>query len=79
MSLSPSIDRNRAALVRILAGLFALLGLTDGAAPERIARALHRAIVRVLRPAESAARRLIAILAKTVEVKESPRVRCQRG
>ena len=72
MDLSRAIDLNRTALARILAGLFALLGLTDGAAPERISRALHRAIAGTLRPAESAARRLIMSLAKTVRVKASP-------
>ena len=72
MRLSQSIDLNRTALVRILAGLFALLGLTAGAVLERIPRALHRAIARALRPAESAARRLIVILARTVQVKASP-------
>ena len=54
-----SIDLNTAALVRIVAGLFALLGLTAGSVPARIPLTLHRAIRRVLRPAESAARRLI--------------------
>ena len=72
MSLSHSIDPNKAALVRILAGLFALLGLTAGAVPGRIPRELHRAILRVLRPAESAARRLIVVLARTITVKASP-------
>ena len=72
MDLTRAIDLNRTALARILAGLFAMLGLTDGATPGRISWALHRAIVRVLRPAESAARRLIMSLARTIQVKASP-------
>ncbi len=76
MPLFQSIDLNRTALARILAGLFALLRLTEGVeagvVSGRISRALHRAITRVLRPAESAARRLIASLARTVQVKASP-------
>ncbi len=67
-----SIDPNKIALARILAGLFALLGLTAGAVPGRISRQLHRAILRMLRPAESAARRLIVVLARTIKVKASP-------
>jgi hypothetical protein len=49
-----------------------MLGLTETAAPDRISRALHRAILRVLRPAESAVRRLIVILAKDIVVEPAP-------
>ena len=72
MRLSPSIDPDKTALDRILAGLFTLLGLTAGAVPGRIPRALHRTILRVLRPAESAVRRLIVIVAGTLKVKAAP-------
>ena len=72
MALSPSIDPHKTALDRILAGLFTLLGLTAGAALERIPRELHRTIIRVLRPAESAARRLIVVLARALKVKALP-------
>ena len=67
--LPDAIALNQNALVRIVAGLFALLGLTDHCAPGRIARELHCTIGRLLRPAESAVRRLIVILAKFVKVK----------
>ncbi len=53
-----AIDRNRQALVKIIAGLVALV---DGA--EMLPRPLHRFVCRVLRPAESALRRLIVIVA----------------
>ncbi|MFZ1679837.1 MAG: hypothetical protein WAT70_02360, partial [Rhizobiaceae bacterium] len=51
------IDRNRDALAAILAGLVALLPA------DAIARPLRLAILATLRPAESALRRLIVIVA----------------
>ncbi len=53
-----AIDRNKQALAKIIAGLIALV---DGA--DMLPRPLHRFICRVLRPAESALRRLIVIVA----------------
>ncbi len=64
-----TIEDDRKALARIVAGLFALLRLTEGVAPQRIARAVHRAVVTVLRPAESAVRRLIFFLSLGIRVK----------
>jgi hypothetical protein len=63
------IDRNSVALKGIVATLFAMLGLVDGASAARIPRALHRAVLRLLRPAESAVRRLIVVAARGVVVK----------
>jgi hypothetical protein len=63
------IDRNSVALKGIVATLFAMLGLLDGASVARIPRALHRNVLRLLRPAESAVRRLIVIAARGVVVK----------
>lgn len=75
MDLPRAIEENRAAIARILAGLFAMLGLAGGAPPVRIPRLLHAAMVRLLRPIESAARRLIVLLARGLAVKaRSPRV-----
>ena len=68
----PSIDLHTTALVRIVAGLFALLGLTEGAVLARIPKELHRSIIRILRPAESAARRMIVVLAQAMNVKAAP-------
>lgn len=62
MDWARAIERNSEALKGILAGLFAMLGEAGGAA--RIPRALHRAVLAVLRPAESAVRRLIVIAAR---------------
>jgi hypothetical protein len=68
MDIPAAIDRNKIALLRIIAGLFALLN----AAQTRIPLALHRSIARVLRPAESAARRLIVTLARITKLKAPP-------
>ena len=72
MDLPQAVDLNKSAIARIVAGLFALLGLTGAAVPGRIPRELHRSVARVLRPAESAVRRLILFLAKSIRVKASP-------
>jgi hypothetical protein len=69
MDIPAAIDLNKSVLLRIVAGLLDLLG----AAQARIPLALHRTIVRVLRPAESAARRLIVTLARITKPKAPPR------
>ena len=69
MDIPKAIEINNTALARIVAGLFALLG---EAALARIPVALHRSIARVLRPAESAARRLIVVLARITKLKAPP-------
>lgn len=71
MSFTPSIDRNREALRAILATLFALLGLASGGVIERVPRGLRLAVLRLLRPAEAAVRRLIAALAHGMAVAPS--------
>jgi hypothetical protein len=72
MDWARAIERNRDALMGIVAVLFAMLGLTGTATIGRIPRALNRAVLRVLRPAESAVRRLIVIAARGIVVKPSP-------
>jgi hypothetical protein len=72
MDIPKAIELNRTALDRIVAGLFLLLGLSGGSAPGRIAADLHRAIARVLRPAESAVRRLIVVFARIRAIKLPP-------
>jgi hypothetical protein len=69
VDIPAAIDLNRTALLRIVAGLFALLV----AAQARIPLALHRSIAQVLRPAEAAARRLIVTLARITKLKAPPR------
>ncbi len=74
MPLPSTIAIERTALARIVAGLFALLGLSAGKstssiAQQRIARSLYRTIVTVLRPAESAVRRLVYLMSLTIRAK----------
>ncbi len=70
MDISAAIDLNKTLLARIIAGLFTLLG--GGTGPARISVDLHRSIVRVLRPAESAVRRLIVVLVTITGMKAPP-------
>ena len=67
-----AIKRNSKALKGIIEVLFALLGLDGTDAASRIPRSLHSAVLGVLRPAESAVRRLIVIAARNVVVKLAP-------
>jgi hypothetical protein len=68
MDLDSAIAINHAALARIVAGLMAMVGL----ASERLPRPVHRAVLRILRPAEAAVRRLIIIAARDVVVTLRP-------
>lgn len=72
MNWARAVERNSEALQAIIAALFAMLGLAGGGAAVRIPRALHRAVLRVLRPAESAMRRLIVIAARGLAVAVPP-------
>ncbi len=75
MDWEAAIDRNRTALKRIVAALFAMAGLDDRfVVVESLPRYAYRAILLVLRPAESAMRRLIVIAERgvTVTLRPSP-------
>ena len=67
-----AIKRKSEALNAIVAALFAMLGLVGEATVSRIPKPLHSAVLRVLRPAESAVRRLIIIAARGLVVKVAP-------
>ncbi len=69
MDWARAIERNSEALQDIIEALFAMLGLAGDATVSRIPPLLHRAVLRVLRPAESAVRRLIVIAARGIVVK----------
>ena len=58
-----AIARNRDALLRMVAVLFALAGLCGHSVVDVLPRHVYRAVLLVLRPAESAVRRLIIIAA----------------
>ncbi|MGE3876235.1 MAG: hypothetical protein AB7F74_25040 [Parvibaculaceae bacterium] len=72
MDWDRAIERNSEALKAIVAALFAMLGLKDDATVARLPRELHRAVLSVLRPAESALRRLIVIAARGLVAKPAP-------
>ena len=72
MDWARAIERNSEALKGIVAALFAMLGLAGDATRLRIPQPLHSAVLRVLRPAESAMRRLIVIAARGLVVKLAP-------
>ena len=63
-----AIEHHSEALRGIIAALFAMLDATV----TRIPHPLHRAVLSVLRPAESAVRRLIVIAARGLVVKVAP-------
>jgi hypothetical protein len=67
-----AIERHSEALRGIVATLFAMLGLGGPETAGRIPHRLHRAVLRVLRPAESAVRRLIVVAARGLVVKVGP-------
>ncbi|MGB8313529.1 MAG: hypothetical protein WCE69_03495, partial [Aestuariivirga sp.] len=64
-----AIKRNSEALVEIVADLFAMLGLALTDAASRLPWPTYRAVLRVLRPAESALRRLIVVAARGLVLK----------
>jgi hypothetical protein len=62
------VDLHRLALLRVLVGLFALAGLKPGTGViETLPRGVKYAILKVLRRAESATRRLVAIEAEKLD------------
>jgi hypothetical protein len=72
MDWALAIERNRAPLIRIVAALFAMIGLGEGNTVERLSWPVYRAVLQVLRPAEAAVRRLVIVVARGMVVKPSP-------
>ncbi len=74
-----AIEINRNALARIVAEIYALLGVVAGGTVDRLPYSLYVAAERLLRPAEAALRRLIVIAARGVVVKPfSKRIMLQK-
>ena len=71
MDWARAIETNHAALTRIVAELIAMLALMAGGPAERLAFPAYRAVLRVLRPAESAVRRLIIVAARDLVMEPS--------
>ncbi len=63
------ISRNRDLLLKIIASLYAMAGFAEGAVAEVMPRRIYGALMLVLRPAESAVRRLIVIAAQGLSLK----------
>jgi hypothetical protein len=69
MDWAGAIDHNRDQLLRILAALFAMAGLSENAIVTTLPRHLYRAVLHILKPAESAVRRLIILAARDLVLK----------
>ncbi|MGB8817942.1 MAG: hypothetical protein WCC66_08495 [Rhizobiaceae bacterium] len=72
MDWALAIDRNRDALKRIVAALFVLAGLAERGALLTLPRSVYNAVLLVLRPAESAVRRLVIIAARGLVLASRP-------
>src|SRR5690242_15547351 len=77
MDLPYAVERCREPLLRNVAMLYAMIGLADGGSIERLSWPLYRAVLALLRPAESAVRRLIVAAAQGLVVK--PRTSCAKS
>ena len=64
MDWEQAIERHRENLARIVATLFAMIGLAEGGSVSRLPFPVYRAVLRVLYPAEFAVRRLIVVVAR---------------
>jgi hypothetical protein len=73
MDWAKGIAINQAALIRIVAALIAMAGLGGEGVRLRLERPIYRAVLRVLRPAEAAVRRLIVIAARGLKIELPPR------
>ena len=68
MDWDHAIKRNSEVLAGIVETLFVMLGLVGEATVSRISWPAYRAVLRVLRPAESALRRLIVVAARNIVI-----------
>ena len=68
MDWDHAIKRNSEVLAGIVADLFVMLGLVGDATVSRISWPAYRAVLRILRPAESTLRRLIVVAARSVVI-----------
>lgn len=71
MNWDLAIERHRGPLLEIVTDLFEEIGLSEGGMIEKLARPVYRKVLRTLRKAESAVRRLIFVAARDI-VLESP-------
>ena len=67
MDWSPYINRNRDILLRLIVVVFGLIGMGEGGRPASITRLMRSKVLHTLRPAESALRRMIFVMATEME------------
>ena len=79
MDLDFAVERHRGILLLIVLALFAEMGITEGTVFQRLSRPLYRTVLGILRPAESAVRRLIIVMARDMVVKPRPRRKAPNG
>jgi hypothetical protein len=68
MDYAAAIECHRQPLLRIIAGLYAMIGLAEGGSIDRFSRPVYRKVLSLLKPAEWAVRRLIVIAAQGLVV-----------
>src|SRR6187200_2098686 len=67
-----AVEKNREALKSILVTIVAMVGVTASGRADTLPRHLHRFALRLLRPAEAAARRLIIVAARGLVIELAP-------
>jgi len=77
MDWTLAMDRNQKMLLRLVRGLFALVGLSGEGAVASLSRPVALRVFRVLRPAEAATRRLIVIAEFVLPSRALPHPLCQ--
>jgi hypothetical protein len=70
--MARAAEHYRATLLRIVDMLFALIGFDETAAVATLPRCTRNHVLRILRPAESAARRLIVVAARRITIVVRP-------
>jgi hypothetical protein len=68
-----AIERNRERLLGAVLALFTLIGLVEGGMVERLSQRVYRKVLREVRSAEAAVRRLIIIAARNIVVEPRPK------
>ncbi len=72
MDWANTVEKNQAALTRIVAMLIAMVEMGTGSMAAILPPSLYREVSRMLLPVESAVRRLIAMAARGLKVKPAP-------
>ena len=74
-----AIDRNRERLLGAVLALFTVIGLVEGGMVERLSGPLYRKVLRQVRSAEAAVRRLIIVAARNIKVEPRPKRPMPKG